>query len=185
MEQISLQAHRGAPVSSSRRLAARGVRVLALAGVYVVVGLFGLAIAPVHLFASLVWPPTGIALATLLLGGAELWPGVLLGAFLVNAWTGAPLLAAAAMSVGNTLEAVVGARLVCRVGERAWSLERVRNVLAFVVLGALLASASRAPRWRGSRAARRSSAATRRGMGAVSLIPRGTASVWRCTSGHP
>src|SRR2546421_551181 len=34
-----------------------------------------------------VWPPTGIALAALLLFGLRFWPGVALGAFLVNLTT--------------------------------------------------------------------------------------------------
>jgi PAS domain S-box-containing protein len=127
-------------VSRSSPLANRSVQILALAGVYVIVGRFGLAIAPVHLFASLVWPPTGIALAALLRGGTHLWPGIALGAFIVNAWTGAPVLVAAGITVGNTLEALLGAHLIRRVGERAPSLERVRNVLAFIVLGALLST---------------------------------------------
>jgi integral membrane sensor domain MASE1 len=38
-----------------------------------------------------VWPPTGIALAALVLWGYRLWPGVALGAFLANSWTGIPL----------------------------------------------------------------------------------------------
>jgi PAS domain S-box-containing protein len=135
--QIAVQAQAGARVS--RGIASHGVQILALAGVYAIVGRFGLTIAPVHLFASLVWPPTGIALAALLLRGTQLWPGIALGAFLVNAWAGAPVLVAAGISVGNTLEAVVGAHLICRAGERAWSLERLRHVLGFV-LAALLST---------------------------------------------
>ncbi len=137
---MSLRAQANAGASSGRGLAGLGVGILALAGVYALVGVLGLAIAPVHLFASLVWPPTGIALAALLLGGTRLWPGVAIGAFLVNAWTGAPVLVAAGISAGNTLEALVGAHLICRVGEGGWSLERLRNVLAFIVLGALLST---------------------------------------------
>ena len=38
-----------------------------------------------------VWPPTGLALAALLLWGRSLWPAVWLGAFVANAGTGAPL----------------------------------------------------------------------------------------------
>ena len=37
-----------------------------------------------------IWPPTGIALAALVLGGPRLWPGVALGAFLANMDTGVP-----------------------------------------------------------------------------------------------
>ena len=30
---------------------------------------------------STVWPPSGIAIASLMLGGPQLWPGIWLGAF--------------------------------------------------------------------------------------------------------
>jgi PAS domain S-box-containing protein len=129
-----------ARVSGSRDLARLAAEILALAGVYAIVGRLGLSIAPVHLFASLVWPPTGIALAALLLRGPQLWPGVALGAFAVNASAGAPVLVAAGICVGNSLEALVGARLICRFGEQAWSLDRLRNAIVFVA-GALLSTA--------------------------------------------
>jgi PAS domain S-box-containing protein len=118
----------------------RSVQALALAVVYVIVGRLGLAIEPVHLFASLVWAPTGIALAVLLRGGLQYWPGVALGGFVVNAWAGAPVAVALAIAAGNTLEAVAGAYLIRRVSGPAWSLERLRDVLPFVVLGALLST---------------------------------------------
>ena len=44
-------------------------------------------LAPVSGFATLVWPPTGIALAALLLRGVRLWPAVMLGAVVANVWT--------------------------------------------------------------------------------------------------
>jgi integral membrane sensor domain MASE1 len=37
-----------------------------------------------------VWAPTGIAIATLLLGGQRFWPALWAGAFLANATTAAP-----------------------------------------------------------------------------------------------
>src|SRR5919198_3312906 len=61
-----------------------------------------------------IWPPTGLALAALVLGGYRLWPGVAIGAFLANSWTGIPLAATFGIACGNTLEALVGAFLLCR-----------------------------------------------------------------------
>ena len=83
-----------------------------------------------------VWAPTGIALAALVLFGVRLWPAVALGAFVANATSGASLAEAAAISVGNTLEAVVGALLLLHVGFRP-ALDRVRDVLALIGLAAL------------------------------------------------
>ena len=46
----------------------------ALTVVYVVAGKLGLLFASVHASATAVWPPTGIALAALLLLGRRAWP---------------------------------------------------------------------------------------------------------------
>jgi signal transduction histidine kinase/integral membrane sensor domain MASE1 len=102
---------------------------------YVVSGTLGLRLDAVSGFAALVWPPTGIALAALLLFGIRLWPGIALGAFLVNTLAGAPLGAALGISVGNTLEAVIAVQLLRRIGFHP-SLSRVRDVLGLVVLAA-------------------------------------------------
>src|SRR5262245_8805649 len=100
---------------SPLRSSARWIAVFALAALYFGAGKLGLALAFVHPNASAVWPATGISIAAILLFGREVWPGVLLGAFAVNATTAStPLLAAALISVGNTLEALAGAWLVQR-----------------------------------------------------------------------
>ena len=84
-----------------------------------------------------IWPPTGIALAALVLWGSSVWPGVALGAFLANAWTGVPVVTVLGITCGNTLEGVVGAYLLRRVAGFLPSLERVRDVLALVALAAV------------------------------------------------
>jgi PAS domain S-box-containing protein len=90
-------------------------------------------------FASLVWPPTGIALAALLLFGYRLWPAVALAAFLVNWQQGAPLTAAAGIAMGNTLEAVLGVFFLRCVGFEP-ALNRVKDVLMLAFLGAGLST---------------------------------------------
>lgn len=87
-----------------------------------------------------VWPPTGIALAAVLLWGYRIWPGVALGAFLANSWTGIPLYATVGITLGNTLEALAGAYLLNRVGGFRPSLERVRDVVALVGLAAIVST---------------------------------------------
>jgi integral membrane sensor domain MASE1 len=88
-----------------------------------------------------IWPPTGIALAALVLWGPTMWPGVALGAFLANAWTGVPLVTVLGITCGNTLEAVVGAYLLRRVADFRPSMERVRDVFALVALAAIASTA--------------------------------------------
>ena len=112
-----------------------------LAVLYFVVGRFGLSLAAMHASVSLVWPPTGLALAAVLLWGYRLWPGIALGAFLVNALTAVPLGTAAGIAVGNTLEALSGAYLLHRFVGFQSSFERLRDVFGFVGLGAALSTA--------------------------------------------
>jgi diguanylate cyclase (GGDEF)-like protein/PAS domain S-box-containing protein len=52
---------------------------------------------------TLVWLPTGIAVAALLLWGRSVWPSIYLTAFLVNLSIGSPWYLAAGIAVGNTL----------------------------------------------------------------------------------
>ena len=84
-----------------------------------------------------VWPPAGFALAVLLVRGRHLWPGVALGALAVNGLDGGvPLGSAFGMAAGNTLAAVTAATLLGRLGSRT-SLERTRDVAAFVAVAVL------------------------------------------------
>src|SRR2546428_13593140 len=75
---------------------------------YFVTARLGLLLGAVAGFATLVWPPTGIALAALWVFGSRLWPGVFAGALCVNLVAGAPLPAALGIAAGNTLEAGAG-----------------------------------------------------------------------------
>ena len=78
------------------------VRAATLGVIYVVTARAGLSLDAVHGFAAAVWPPTGIALAAFVLYGTCLWPGIAVGAFLVNWSIGAPVLVACGMALGNT-----------------------------------------------------------------------------------
>src|SRR5215216_1374328 len=114
------------------------IAIVALA--YILVARIGLQLDAVGGFATLVWPASGIALAALLLLGFRLWPAVAIGAFAVNYSTGAPLFAALGIAAGNTAEAIVGAYLVTRVPGFRKSLDRVRDMVAMIILAAGLST---------------------------------------------
>jgi integral membrane sensor domain MASE1 len=116
------------------------VRIAALAGAYFAAAKLGLDLAFATTSVTAIWPPTGIALAALVLGGPRLWPGVALGALLANADTGVPAVTVLGITVGNTLEALAGAWLLRGVGRFDPSLRRVRDVLALVGLGAVVST---------------------------------------------
>jgi signal transduction histidine kinase len=115
------------------------IRFGTVASAYVIAGKLGIGLSVAHGVITPVWAPSGIALAALLIFGRSLWPAVAVGAFVTNATTGAEPLVAAGIACGNTLEALTGWFLLEKVKFRV-DLERVRDVLALVVLAAGLST---------------------------------------------
>jgi signal transduction histidine kinase len=111
-----------------------------LALVYVIAARAGLMMDAVGGFATLVWPPSGLSLAALLVFGPRLWPGVFAGAFLANLLTGAPVLVALGIGLGNTLEAVLAVYALRRIPGFQVSLERLADVAGLIVLAAGLST---------------------------------------------
>jgi diguanylate cyclase (GGDEF)-like protein len=122
---------------SAGRLPGRGAR-LAVLGVlaltYVVTARLGLRLAYLNPSATTVWPPTGIALSALLIGGSALWPAILLGAFLANLATTGVVVSSVGIAVGNTAEAVVGAYLVNRFANGRHAINRAQDIVKFALL---------------------------------------------------
>jgi PAS domain S-box-containing protein len=106
-------------------------RVGLLATVYYLAARLALAFAIPPGNATPVWPSSGVGLAAILLFGYRVWPGIWLGATLVNAATAASLVTAASIGVGNTLEALLAACLLRRLIGRKNAFLRARDVLIF------------------------------------------------------
>ena len=120
-------------------------RVLGVAILYLATAKLGflMAIHPGNVTA--VWPPSGIALAALLLWGNRLWPGIWLGSFLANTWVfkGAAVdlvdvAVGTSIGVGSVLQALTGAVLL-----RLWvggnnPLTRSTNVFLFVLVAMVM-----------------------------------------------
>ena len=118
--------------------------VLIVAVLYFLAARLGLSMAEMAEQVTVVWPPTGLALAAvLLLGGRRVAPGVWLGALAANLAAHATLPAAVGIATGNTLEALLGAWLLRR-AQFHTSLGRVRDVLALFGLAALVSPAASA-----------------------------------------
>jgi PAS domain S-box-containing protein len=105
---------------------------LALAAAYLATGRLGLEIAGYAQSVTLVWPPAGIALAALALWGPRLWPGIALGAFVVNLSTDVAPTVALGIATGNTLGALAGLAVLHRIGFHT-SLARRRDVVGLIV----------------------------------------------------
>jgi PAS domain S-box-containing protein len=123
------------PVTPSTKLACIGALVLA----YFVAGRLGLSLAFLNANATAVWPPAGIALAAVLYVGPWVWPGIGIGAFLVNLTTSGSALASMGIAFGNTIEALFGAHLVTQYARGTRAFERAPDVVRFAVLAGLVA----------------------------------------------
>jgi PAS domain S-box-containing protein len=133
------QFNRPRPVGGTVRLADL-VLFAVIGGAYVGAAKLGLALSVADGLITPVWAPTGIALASMILSGRRVWPAILVAAFITNATSGASIPVALVISVGNTLEAVVGSALLTRARFRP-ALDRVRDVLALILLAAVVSTA--------------------------------------------
>jgi two-component sensor histidine kinase/integral membrane sensor domain MASE1 len=113
--------------------------ILAIAILYFVAARIGLLFAYERSNVSLVWPPTGIALAAVLVLGRRITPAIFLGAFFANYSTNLPFLASVIVAIGNSLNAFVGGSLIRRfVGRDV--LANAYSVFGFLLLGGPVAS---------------------------------------------
>ncbi len=116
---------------------AAGLAVLVF---YFIAGKFGLSLAFVNSSASAVWPPTGIAIAVLLVLGYGFWPAIFLGAFLVNFTTTGFLPTSVAIAIGNVIEGLLGAYLINKYAGGLSAFDRWENIFKFVFLAAFLST---------------------------------------------
>ncbi|MFF8431468.1 MASE1 domain-containing protein [Streptomyces sp. NPDC016566] len=116
------------------------VRVLAVAACYYGAARLGLLrrlVVEGSVFTP-IWPPTGVAVAALLIFGLGCWPGVAIGALGAILYLITPGIDVLGFLVGNTAAPVCAALLLRRAGFRT-DLGRLRDGLALVFLGALTA----------------------------------------------
>jgi len=110
-----------------------------LALVYFSAAEIGLSLASVHTNVTPVWPPAGIAIASLLIFGRKLWPGIFAGALAANLMTNIPVASAFSIAIGNTVLPLLAYWLLLRVVRWRESLDSVSEVLVFVACAAVAA----------------------------------------------
>ena len=117
-----------------------------IAVAYLIAGRLGQYLANPPVYPAAVWPAAGIALAGVLLLGFRVWPGLFLGALIVNslsplldadsaAEVGNALLIGTGVGVGATLQAVAAAALIRRYVGFPNALSRERDILLFLGIG--------------------------------------------------
>ena len=120
----------------SRRPFSYVAQVGVLAAIYFVLAKLSLLLAIPPGYATAVWPPSGLAVAAILLAGNRLWPGIWLGAALANLSVHTSGVAAVLIGTGNTLEALVGAALIQRWIGLPGRFESGEDVFKFVAIAA-------------------------------------------------
>src|SRR5439155_160754 len=115
-------------------------KLIFLAAAYFAAAKLALVVAIPPGYATAVWPPSGIALAAVLVPGTRMCPGSWLGATLVTVTVKSSLLAAVLIGTGYTLEALAGAALVRTFLGVHRSFQRGEDVVKFAAIAALSAA---------------------------------------------
>src|SRR4029077_3086614 len=114
-----------------------GIAYFALAGL-------GLHLASINPSATPIWPPTGLAIAAILLWVPRIAPAIFIAAFLINQVTAGSIFTSLAIAGGNTLEAVIAGYLVRHwaEGEQVFDTPTGIAKFALISLAATLVSAT-------------------------------------------
>lgn len=106
--------------------------IAAMAAAYYLSGRLGLLLAVPPGYATAVWPPSGIALAGVMVYGLRLCPGVWLGSFAINVGTGLDTSGAAAALNSMLIPAIIALGATAQTAAGAWLVRRFvgyRNIL--------------------------------------------------------
>lgn len=128
------------PEINFRRGIGQASGLVALGVIYFALAKGGLALASVHPSATPIWPPTGVALAAVLLWGYRTWPAIFAAAVIANATTAGSVATAIAIATGNSLEAVVGAYLINRWSGGCNTFSRPNSVAKFALICVVIAT---------------------------------------------
>ena len=119
-------------------------RLILIAVAYFIVASLGLQLASINPSATPIWPPTGVAIAAILLWDYRVAPAIFIAAFLVNQLTAGSILTSLGIALGNTLEAATAVYLVRRWADGERIFETPTGVVRFaqICLAATMISAT-------------------------------------------
>ncbi|HEU5477947.1 MAG TPA: MASE1 domain-containing protein [Gaiellaceae bacterium] len=112
------------------------IEVGVVTGLYYGAARAGLRLAYLHGSVTALWPPVGIGVAALVIGGPRLWPGIVAGDLLVADFS-TPWGTVLGQTIGNTLEVLVAAMLFLRLTGGRARFERVWDVLVLMACAAV------------------------------------------------
>jgi PAS domain S-box-containing protein len=126
------------------RLQSTPARIGLLTALYILAGKLGLLLAIPPGYSTITWPPAGIAVGLMLVGGSRLWPGVLLGSFVLNAFPAAwapghdidaqKAWLALVIASGSTLQALAARALIVRFQGLPLRFSRVSELVKLFAL---------------------------------------------------
>ena len=94
----------------------------------------GLQLASINPSVTPIWPPTGLAIAAILLWGGRVAPAIFIGAFLINQITAGSIFTSLAIASGNTLEAAVAGYLIKHWSDADQVFETPNGVTKFALI---------------------------------------------------
>src|SRR6266705_1374678 len=132
--------HRSFSLGRMSQAVRRVTLLFGLAAVYYVAAKLGLRFAYINSSVTTIWPPAGIALAAFVLLGYGVWPAILAGAFFANVTTTGAVFPSIGIAVGNTIEGLLAVYLVNRFARGGRVFDRVRDIIRFTLLAALVST---------------------------------------------
>src|SRR5262245_40790639 len=126
------------------RLGSDVVALLLVGLAYFTFAYLGLRLASINPSATPIWPPTGFAIAAILLWGNRIAPAIFIGAFLINQLTAGSIVTSLAIASGNTLEALIAVYLIKHwaAGEQVFDTPTGVAKFALISLAATVVSAT-------------------------------------------
>jgi integral membrane sensor domain MASE1/DNA-binding CsgD family transcriptional regulator len=126
------------------QIGAHAVELILVGIAYFTFAYLGLRLASINPSATPIWPPTGLAIAAILLWGYRSAPAIFIAAFLINQLTAGSIFTSLAIAGGNTLEAVIAGYLIGRwaKSEQVFDTPTGITKFALISLTATLVSAT-------------------------------------------
>jgi PAS domain S-box-containing protein len=125
------------------KAAAYGLELAVIAVGYAILGEAGQSLPSLNPTAAPCWPPTGIALALLLLCGYRVWPAIMVGSFCAGAIASLTssssiddhlILSCGIAAIGTTIAALCGAWLINRLSKGRDTLETAFGIVRFALI---------------------------------------------------
>jgi signal transduction histidine kinase len=115
----------------------RGISILAFSFAF---GQLGIRIHALSGGSPLIWAPSGVGLAALVIWGRHFWPWIFASGVLISASMGNPPAGSFTVGAGGAIGAWLGSCALEKLGSRQPTLSKVREVLVFVLLSTILSS---------------------------------------------